>query len=228
MMVGRWLFTLLATVVVPFRPVLAQQGESPNAPFVRTDTTGLQVRLVGVQWASRRHVLVDDRFSTGGTTLRGVEALVTGFSGGVMFRYLDGRAGNTVDRDVDVRLVSGGGVSGLELGIVQRTMPARPDTTSNLVRAGLRLAFPIGGSGATVVFDGGGMIAPRSNVELRAGSRKNDFGWDAETVFRYQPVRWRIPAEILVGYRLTVLRTANHEEERGIVMLGAGLNLSGR
>jgi hypothetical protein len=222
----RVLCRLSAGMVLFGASTLAAQAAA--VPYVKADTSGMQVRLLALQWSARRQVLLADDLSTGTVGLRGVEALVLGQAAGIMFRYTDGTVGTAKDREVDARVVLGDGESALELGVVQRTMPDRPDTASNLIRAGMRLSYPIGGSGASVQFAGGGMYAAKANDVAGTDARKNDWGWDAETVFRYRPARWNIPAEIMVGYRMAVLRTARHEEERGVVMLGGGLSLSGR
>lgn len=212
---------------------LGSAGAQTSMPseYLRADSTGLDVRVIGLQMSAKRSFLANSLTSTA-PRFRGVEAMVRGGSAGAQVRYSEATTPDGPLRDVDARLLLGDRKAYLEIGYVQRTLPERSDTTTGLVRVGLLLLYEVGGSGASVQVGAGGVVNPRANpLQSASGQRRlraNDLGWDAEASFHYALDRWRIPLEVMVGYRGSVLRLANREEEMGQVLLGAGLRLSGR
>lgn len=218
-----WLVVGLLTASVAEAQMSGGAIEAP-AGILRVDTTGLVVRAIGLQAASRRSTLSGTQFGQKSVTLRGGEIVVLGREAGVQVRYLDGATPEGTVRDVDARFLFGSGSSFIELGYVQRQMPERPDSSIGLGRVGLRLLYEIGGSGGAVHLGGGAMLG----IARGDSTTKADRGWDAEATFRYNFGRWRLPVEGMVGYRMSVVRAAKQEEEMGQVLMGLGIRLAGR
>lgn len=222
---ARWWSALAALLLLPpAPPVRAQGAPIPATLPVPRDTSALDLRVLGTSMSTRRTLVGPDGVSSGSGPLRGAEGWVRGSDVGLFVRYVAGDLGERAHQMLDARLMIGDARTAIEVGWLLRTRPGEADSTVGVPRLGLRLLYPIGGSGATVYFGGGGYFAIRNEDSTSV----RDNGWDAESGIRYSLARWRLPFEVQLGYRLEVFRSRGRDDELGSVILGAGVNLVGR
>ncbi len=203
----------------------AQAGRTPDQLGLAMDTSKLELRVIGTTLNSRRQVADGVPFESTNGTLRGVEGWVMGAGAGLYGRYIGGAFGDESHSLIDARVMFGDGRTMVEGGWIQRSRPGEPDSTEGVARAGVRLQLPIGGSGATVYLGGGGYIPVRAAADT---AFKRNSGWDGESGIRYRMSRWRLPFEIMLGYRLEYFVSRGRQEEVSSVVLGAGINVTGR
>jgi hypothetical protein len=207
-----------------WRPAGAQVV--PERLAVAVDTSKLDLRVTGVTLSSRRSVAGNTPFAEVNGGIRGVEGWVRSKDAGVYARYLTGSFADEAHNVLDARLLLGDERTMFEAGWIRRSRPGQPDSAESVARVGMRLQLPIGGSGAIVYFGGGGYI-PVGGAPADTAIKRNT-GWDGESGIRYRLSQWKLPLELMVGYRLEYFRGFGRQEEVSSVVLGAGFNLIGR